>query len=164
MAAPWAWIIGAQGLGKVKQVVERIMHFLKGVEKVAKRLVPVSWRKYFRASRYELLMQRMAPIDLIVHVGAHWAEDAAFYEASGAKTVLWIEADPDTYKTLKTVVAGRGGATRHLTENALVSARAGQDAAFPGSPAMAVRRQCTWQPTPCATGFRAVTKPVKCCN
>ena len=106
------------------------MHVLKGVEKAAKRLVPKHWRKYFRASRYEVLMQRMAPIDLIVHVGAHWAEDAAFYEAHGAKTVLWIEADPDTFATLQKVVAARDGATRHLTENALVSADAGQNAAF----------------------------------
>ncbi len=106
------------------------MHFLKGVEKAAKRLMPVGWRKYFRASRYELLMQRLAPVDLIVHVGAHWAEDAAFYEACGARTVVWIEADPDTYTGLRQALARRGGATRHLTENALVSATAGEVAAF----------------------------------
>ena len=70
------------------------MQFLKGLERGAKRLVPVSWRKYFRASRYELLMHRLAPVDLIVHVGAHWGEEAEFYESCGAATVLWIEADP----------------------------------------------------------------------
>lgn len=106
------------------------MHFLKGVEKAAKRLMPKSWRKYFRASKYEVLMQRLAPVDLIVHVGAHWAEDAAFYEACGAKTVLWIEADPDTYAELGKVLARRSGPTRHLTECALVSAVDGQSAAF----------------------------------
>jgi len=83
------------------------MHFLKGIEKSVKHLVPVSWRKYFRASKYELLMQRLAPVDLIVHVGAHFAEDAAFYEACGAQTVLWIEADPDTYAKLTKVKIGR---------------------------------------------------------
>ncbi|MCF6232716.1 MAG: FkbM family methyltransferase [Rhodobacteraceae bacterium] len=106
------------------------MHFLKGVEKAAKQLVPDSWRKYFRASKYEVLMQRMAPIDLIVHVGAHWAEDAAFYEDCGAKTVLWIEGDPDTFARLQKVVAARPGDTRHLCENALVSAVDGDQAAF----------------------------------
>lgn len=106
------------------------MHFLKGVEKAAKRLVPDSWRKYFRASKYELLMQRLAPIDLIVHVGAHWAEDAAFYEACGARTVLWIEADPDTYARLTEVIGTRDGPTRHLAECALVSAAAGEALTF----------------------------------
>ena len=106
------------------------MHFLKGVEKAAKRLVPVTWRKYFRASKYELLMQRLAPVDLIVHVGAHWAEDADFYEACGARTVLWIEADPETFARLTEVLAPRKGPTRHLCENALVSANAGEDASF----------------------------------
>lgn len=106
------------------------MHFLKGLEKAGKRLVPVRWRKYFRASKYELLMQRLAPVDLIVHVGAHWAEDAAFYESCGARTVLWIEADPDTYKHLTQVLARRDGQTRHLTECALVSAKTGEGATF----------------------------------
>lgn len=106
------------------------MHFLKGVEKAAKRLVPRSWRKYFRASKYEVLMQRLAPVDLIVHVGAHWAEDAAFYEACGAQTVLWIEADPDTFSRLREVLATRNGPTRHLAECALVSTEAGKSMNF----------------------------------
>jgi len=106
------------------------MHFLKGVERSAKKLVPPGWRKYFRASKYELLMQRRAPIDLIVHVGAHWGEDAAFYEGCGAQTVLWVEADPDTYSKLTQVLSLRTGSTRHLTENALVSAETGEELNF----------------------------------
>lgn len=106
------------------------MHFLKGLEKSAKRLVPQSWHKYFRASKYELLMQRLAPVDLIVHVGAHWAEDAAFYEACGARTVLWVEADPDTCAKLTKVLVARDTGTRHLTECALVSARDGAELSF----------------------------------
>lgn len=101
------------------------MHFLKGIEIAAKRLVPDRWRKYFRASKYQLLMERRAPIDLIVHVGAHWGEDAGFYEQCGAQTVLWIEADPATYARLTEVLAARSGSTRHLTECALVSASDG---------------------------------------
>jgi FkbM family methyltransferase len=106
------------------------MHFLKGLERNAKKLVPQSWRKYFRASKYELLMQRRAPIDLIVHVGAHWAEDAGFYEDCGARTVLWVEADPDTHAELQKILADRSGPARHLTENALVSADAGDQLEF----------------------------------
>jgi len=106
------------------------MHFLKGVEKAAKRLVPQSLRKYFRASKYEVLMGRLAPVDLIVHVGAHWGEDAAYYEACGAQTVLWIEADPDTYARLRDEIGARTGATRHLAENALVSAAADEALSF----------------------------------
>ena len=102
------------------------MHFLKGLERGAKKFIPQGWRKYFRASKYELLMQRRAPIDLIVHVGAHWAEDAGFYEDCGAKTVLWVEADPDTFARLTEVLDAREGETRHLCENALVSATSGE--------------------------------------
>ncbi|SLN33804.1 hypothetical protein TRL7639_01512 [Falsiruegeria litorea R37] len=106
------------------------MHFLKGLERSAKKLVPVGWRKHFRASKYELLMERRAPIDLVVHVGAHWGEDAEFYERCGAQTILWVEADPDTYKKLTTAIATRPRTTRHVTENALVSATAGEELTF----------------------------------
>ncbi|MCR9125303.1 MAG: FkbM family methyltransferase [Rhodobacteraceae bacterium] len=106
------------------------MHFLKSVERAARRLVPEPWRKYFRASRAELLLARRAPVDLVVHVGAHWAEDAGVYEANGARTVLWIEADPDTFAQLTARLAERDGPTRHLAECALVSADAGVELGF----------------------------------
>ncbi|WP_461404650.1 FkbM family methyltransferase [Falsiruegeria mediterranea] len=106
------------------------MRFLKGVERSAKKLVPQGWRKYFRASKYELLMERRAPIDLIVHVGAHWAEDAEFYERCGARTVLWVEADPDTFSKLTKVLAERPKSTHHVAENALVSASDGEELSF----------------------------------
>lgn len=106
------------------------MDILKALERSLRKPFPKSWRKYFRASKYELLMTRRAPIDLIVHVGAHWAEDADFYEKCGAETILWIEADPDTYQTLCDVVSARRGKARHLTENALVSASNGQELKF----------------------------------
>ncbi|QBF31318.1 FkbM family methyltransferase [Thalassococcus sp. S3] len=106
------------------------MRIFKGAERAAKALVPKGWHKYFRASRYELLMERLAPVDLIVHVGAHWAEDAAHYEACGAKTVLWIEADPGTFRRLREVLAERTGATRHIAECALVSSREDRQVSF----------------------------------
>ncbi|OIQ33427.1 MAG: hypothetical protein BM559_10145 [Roseobacter sp. MedPE-SWchi] len=106
------------------------MRILKSIERVAKKLVPKSLRKYFRASRYELKMQQLAPVDLIVHVGAHWAEDADVYEQYGAETVLWVEADPTTYSKLCDVLAARKSNTRHLTECALVSAAGGQELEF----------------------------------
>lgn len=102
------------------------MRVLKGVERAAKRLVPVKWRKYFRTSRYQLLMERRAPIDLIVHVGAHFAEDADFYEQCGARIILWIEADPLTCSKLSDKLAHRSGPARHLVECALVSAADGE--------------------------------------
>lgn len=106
------------------------MGVLKALERGAKKLVPAGWRKYLRASRYELLMIRRAPIDLIVHVGAHWGEDAGFYESCGARHVLWVEADPDTFTRLQAELSRRDGPCRHLTENALVSAEDGRDLAF----------------------------------
>ncbi len=98
------------------------MSFLKSIERRGKKLLPKRWRKYLRASHYELVMERMSPVDFIVHVGAHWGEDAVRYEEFGAKTVLWVEADPDTYAKLQIEMAKRNSETRHLTECALVSA------------------------------------------
>lgn len=106
------------------------MNVLKLVEKMVKKIIPKSSRKYFRASRYELKMDRLSPVDLIVHVGAHWAEEANTYEQYGAETVLWIEADPTTYGKLCGVLAKRDSDTRHLTECALISATNGQDLTF----------------------------------
>ncbi len=106
------------------------MRALKRIEKAGKKLLPRRWHKYFRASRYELLMDRLAPVDLVVHVGAHWAEDAEVYEKYGARTVLWIEADPDTFARLQEVLAERGGPTRHVAECALVSDEEGEDLTF----------------------------------
>ena len=106
------------------------MRFLKRAERAGKKLVPKQWRMYFRASKYELLMRRRAPVDLIVHVGAHFAEDAGFYEECGARTVLWVEADPVTYAHLVRVLAVRPDTTRHLSVNALVSASGGDDISF----------------------------------
>lgn len=106
------------------------MQFLKRIEKAAKQVMPQRWRMYFRASKYELLMRRRAPVDLVVHIGAHFAEDAGFYEECGARTVLWVEADPDTFIGLQQALALRPPGTRHLAENALVSAASGQEMTF----------------------------------
>ncbi|MEX0284738.1 MAG: FkbM family methyltransferase [Paracoccaceae bacterium] len=106
------------------------MRFLKRLEKAGKNILPRRWHKYFRASRYQLVMERMAPVDLIVHVGAHWAEDAALYESFGAKTVLWIEADPDTFARLTDILSERTGDTRHVAECALVSDAPGEELTF----------------------------------
>ena len=106
------------------------MKILKLAEKQLKRIVPRGARKYFRASRYELKMERLAPVDLVVHIGAHWAEEAESYEKYGAEKVLWVEADPITYDKLCAVLAGRSGDTRHLAEKALVSAVDGRDIVF----------------------------------
>jgi len=101
------------------------MSILKRIERGIRRLVPKHLHKFGRANRYELIMERAAPVPLIVHVGAHFAEDAGFYERIGARTVLWIEADPDTFTELQRVLAGRQGPTRHVAHLGLVSDTAG---------------------------------------
>lgn len=100
---------------------------LKRIERSLRRYVPRRWREY---SRVERVMLRARPIATIVHVGAHFAEDAAFYESLGARTVLWIEADPDTYATLQQVLGARTGGTRHIAHLGLVSAEPGQEMRF----------------------------------
>lgn len=116
---------------------------LKALERGAKRLVPRSWRKYFRASKYELLMARRAPIDQIVHVGAHFAEDAEFYEACGAETVLWIEADPTTFDKLVKILAERDGTCRQWPKTLSFRPLTASRSSSTGSEGMAGRPQST---------------------
>ena len=103
---------------------------LKRIERAIRRAIPKSWHKYGRANRTELILGKAAPVDLIVHVGAHYAEDAAVYEGLGAKTILWVEADPDTYAKLCDILAARPGPTRHIPHKALVSSDAGEQLSF----------------------------------
>ncbi len=44
----------------------------------------------------------------IIHVGAHYAEEREHYRRTGAKSFLWIEADPANMMQLKANIAGYG--------------------------------------------------------
>jgi FkbM family methyltransferase len=37
----------------------------------------------------------------LIHIGAHWGEEAEEYDRIYFENILWIEADPDNYKILK---------------------------------------------------------------
>ena len=103
-----------------------MVKLLKGVERSVKKIIPRNLRKFVRSSRYELVTFKNRPIELIVHVGAHFAEDAEYYESLGAKTVLWIEADPNTHKKLSKILAARTGLCNHIAHLGLVSDRPGE--------------------------------------
>ena len=99
-----------------------IMRFAKGLETWIKNRLPDSLRDRLNNNKYRYIIKKEKPIDLIVHVGAHYAEDRFFYEELGAKNVIWIEADPDTYKVLKTTLDSHPKShTKHKIECALVS-------------------------------------------
>ena len=98
------------------------MKIAKGLETWVKTRLPTSMRDRLHQSKYRYIVRNTKPIELIVHIGAHYAEDRFFYEELGAKTVLWIEADPDTFKILQTTIDKHpDNKTNHLTECALVS-------------------------------------------
>ena len=61
-----------------------------------------------------------------MHVGAHFAEDAEYYESLGAKTVLWIEADPNTYDKLSEILNAKTGPCHHIAHLGLVSDTPGE--------------------------------------
>ncbi len=98
------------------------MKIAKGLETWVKTRLPTSMRDRLHQSKYRYIVRKAKPIELIVHIGAHYAEDRFFYEELGAKTVLWIEADPDTFKILQsTLETHPKSSTKHLIECALVS-------------------------------------------
>ena len=61
------------------------MRFAKGLETWIKNRLPDSLRDRLNNNKYRYIIKKEKPIDLIVHVGAHYAEDRFFYEELGAK-------------------------------------------------------------------------------
>lgn len=107
-----------------------MVKIFQGVERALKHKLPPGLRRYLRKSKYEWVTMRARPIPLVVHVGAHHAEDRDFYEEIGARTVLWIEADPATYAVLTDVLGAHRGPARHIAHLGLVSDRPGKEMAF----------------------------------
>ena len=56
------------------------MRFAKGLETWIKNRLPNSLRDRFNNNKYRYIIRKEKPLDLIVHVGAHYAEDRFFYE------------------------------------------------------------------------------------
>lgn len=94
-------------------------------------------------ARHRLLRLRTLRGMTVVHVGAHFAQEAERYESVGAKRVLWVEAAPDTYEKLKQSLSRRDPnrrsalqkalflpSTQHLTINALAGAADQGEAEF----------------------------------
>ena len=107
------------------------MKFAQGLERWIKRQLPPSWRDRLRSSKFLMIMRKNAPIDLIIHLGAHYAEDINLYESFGAKTVLWVEGDPDTFKILQEKLAAhKSTQTSHLAVCALVSSEDDKSMSF----------------------------------
>lgn len=79
----------------------------------------------------------------IVHVGAHRGQEAALYERWGAAHVIWVEADPDTARSLRSHLDSRSGygegwlarllrfpPTRHQVVEALIGDQDGKPTDF----------------------------------
>ncbi len=93
--------------------------------------------------RYLLMRGRTLRGMTIVHVGAHYGEEAARYQDWGARTVVWFEAAPDIFAKLQahiraiesrppSLFARLTGAprTRHVLVQALVGESDGATAEF----------------------------------
>lgn len=93
--------------------------------------------------RYLLLRGRTLRNKTVVHVGAHYGEEAARYQDWGARTVVWFEAAPDIFPALQTHLASMADRprsrfcrltgqpkTRHIAVQALVGAEDGGSAEF----------------------------------
>ena len=66
-------------------------------------------------------------LSTLIHVGAHFGEERADYEALGFTDVLWIEASTHDYRELTARLAlPSGAATRHVAVNAFAADTAGQ--------------------------------------
>ena len=58
----------------------------------------------------------------IAHVGAHYGEELATYQALSPQRIVWIEADPGCFEKLKAVVTAHGSdQVNNICINALVT-------------------------------------------
>ena len=63
----------------------------------------------------------------VLHIGAHWGEEFHEYTRFGMTNQIWVEADPDTYKTLVNKIGGYSGV--HCV-NACISDVNGEEVTF----------------------------------
>ena len=97
------------------------MRIFKGAERAAKRLMPEAWRMYFRASRYELLMRRLAP-----RVAA-WAERCHAPQHPLTGDFLPDDAVPASLMPLLAMFADQQWPVLRATAEALETWAEGQD-------------------------------------
>jgi FkbM family methyltransferase len=64
----------------------------------------------------------LAPFETIVHVGADTGQESVFYEFLKTKRVVWVEANPDTFKILLKRIRARKHSVQ-VAVNALISSR-----------------------------------------
>lgn len=65
-------------------------------------------------------ISELAPFETIVHVGADTGQESVFYEFIKTKRVVWVEANPDTFKILMKRIRRRSHSIQ-IAVNALVS-------------------------------------------
>ena len=81
--------------------------------------------RYSRAQPQLASLAGLGPYDLVVHIGAHLAEEARLYEWLGASQVVWFEADPDLAQAARKRLARISTAT-HTVVSCAVSDRDGE--------------------------------------
>lgn len=84
----------------------------------------------FRAAQTDVIFRELdsrKPVRLVIHVGAHLAEESRIYESIGAQTVVWIEADPVMFDRMERKLRKKPKSdTVHLAYSALVSEVSGE--------------------------------------
>jgi FkbM family methyltransferase len=65
----------------------------------------------------------------LIHIGAHTGNEAKTYEEKGFKKVIWVEADPDIFKTLQQRLT-QFKITQNIAINALITASSDEKRKF----------------------------------
>jgi FkbM family methyltransferase len=75
----------------------------------------------------ERLVPENTPLENIVHVGAHLAQERCHYELHGYKNVLWVEGSEQIYRRLVDIVGNHHGTANHVTRCALLTDQDGAE-------------------------------------
>tara|TARA_B100000795_G_scaffold114994_1_gene85375 strand:- start:2570 stop:3364 length:795 start_codon:yes stop_codon:yes gene_type:complete len=88
----------------------------------------------WKSDKVESSLLSNSPIDFVVHVGGHLAQELDLYRILGVQHIVWIEADPSTFvkleKKLKILEAEQVKKIKHTVINATISDEDGKEVDF----------------------------------
>jgi len=106
---------------------------IKGLKNPIKAIFYIIGKGY-QKDKVESALINNSPVNLVVHVGGHLAQEVEFYRSLGVEHIIWIEADPSTIDKLQSNIEKyETAATRkmeHSVINATISSSDGEEVMF----------------------------------
>jgi len=118
---------------EIKEMNLYIDKLIKGLKNPIKAIYYIIGKGY-QKDKVESALINNAPVNLVVHVGGHLAQEVEFYRSLGVEHIIWIEADPSTIDKLQSNIEKYETAAirkmEHSVINATISSSDGEEVMF----------------------------------